>query len=93
MELEYLKHILGTRLFVKLPRPGDSEGTFSIFQSSCHVLLSVYSFIGRGNPIKCLAQGHNKQTCMPIFILGSLFYVERQAGKLWIPNLKIFWFN
>jgi len=23
---------LGTHLFVKVPRPGDSEGTFSVFQ-------------------------------------------------------------
>jgi len=26
---------LGTHLFVKVPRPGDSEGTFSVFESSC----------------------------------------------------------
>jgi len=24
-------------LFVKLPRPGDYNGTFSVFESSCHV--------------------------------------------------------
>jgi len=23
---------LGTRLFIKVPRPGDSEGTFSVFE-------------------------------------------------------------
>jgi len=28
-------------LFVKVPRPGDSEETFSVFESSCHFLLSV----------------------------------------------------
>jgi len=32
---------LGTRLFVKVPRPGDSEVTFSVFESSCHLLLPV----------------------------------------------------
>jgi len=32
---------LGTHLFVKIPRPGDSEGTFSVFESSCHLLLPV----------------------------------------------------
>jgi len=26
-------------LFVKVPRPGDSEGTFSVFESSCQLLL------------------------------------------------------
>jgi len=32
---------LGTHLFVKVPRPGDSKGTFSVFESSCHLLLPV----------------------------------------------------
>jgi len=33
--------IIGTHLFVKEPRPGDSKVTFSIFESSCHLLLPV----------------------------------------------------
>jgi len=32
-------HYLGTHLFVKVPRPGDSIVTFSVFKSSCHLLL------------------------------------------------------
>jgi len=28
-------------LFVKVPQPGDSEVTFSIFRSSCYLLLRV----------------------------------------------------
>jgi len=32
---------LGTHLFVKLPRPGNSEVNFSVFESSCHLLTSV----------------------------------------------------
>jgi len=32
---------LGTHLFVKVPRPRDSEMTFSIFESSCHLFLPV----------------------------------------------------
>jgi len=31
----------GTDLFVKVSRPGDSEVTFSVFKSSCHLLLAV----------------------------------------------------
>jgi len=60
-----------------------SEGirTFSVFVSNCHLLLPVYPFIGRGNRVKCLAQGHKKRTCRPIFTL-SLFYAERKAEKL-----------
>jgi len=30
---------LGTHLFVRVPRPGDSEVTFLVFESSCHLLL------------------------------------------------------
>jgi len=29
------------RLFVKLPRSGDSKVTFTVFESSCHLLLPV----------------------------------------------------
>jgi len=42
LKMEFLD--LGTHLFVKVPRPGDSEVTFSVFESSCsscHLLLPV----------------------------------------------------
>jgi len=32
---------LGTHLFVKVPRPGDCEGTFTIIELSCHLLPPV----------------------------------------------------
>jgi len=32
---------IGTHLFVKVSRPVDSQGTFSTFESSCHLLLPV----------------------------------------------------
>jgi len=32
---------LGTHLFVKVRRPEDSEVIFSVFESSCHLLLPV----------------------------------------------------
>jgi len=32
---------LGTHLFIKVLRPGDRERTFSVFESSCHLLLPV----------------------------------------------------
>jgi len=31
-------------------------------------------------PVKCLAQGHNKRTCQPIFTL-TLLNAECQAGN------------
>jgi len=49
---------LGTHLFVKVLRPGDSYGTFSVIESSCHLLIPVEPIKGKGNPVKCLAQGH-----------------------------------
>jgi len=67
---------LGTHLFVKVPRPGDREMNFSVFESSCHLLLPVLPLIGRGNHVKCPAQGHNKRTCRPISTL-TLLNVER----------------
>jgi len=32
---------LGTHLFVKIPRLGDSEVTLAVIESSCHLLLPV----------------------------------------------------
>jgi len=32
---------LGTHLFINTLRPRNSEGTFSVFESSCHLLLPV----------------------------------------------------
>jgi len=32
---------LGAHLFVKVARPGDSEGTFFVFEATCHLLLPV----------------------------------------------------
>jgi len=32
---------LGTHLFVTVPQPGDSEVTFSVFESSYHLLIPV----------------------------------------------------
>jgi len=60
-------------------RPGDSEETFSVFESSWHLLLPpVKPFKGRGNPVKCFAQGHNKRSCRLNLLTSS--------RKLWIPT-------
>jgi len=87
-ELEKVSLGLGTHLFVKVPRPGDSEGTFSVFESSCHLVLLITNLTlkGRGNPVECLAQRHNMRACRPnsIFTVHTFhfFYADRQAGKL-----------
>jgi len=79
---------LGTHLFVKVSQLGDSKVTFSVFESSCYLLLPVWPLKGGGNLVKCLAQGHNKRTCQPISTI-TLLNAERQAGKLWIPTFKL----
>jgi len=74
---------LSTPLFVKVPRPGDSEGTFSVFGLRIKLppVTTSLTTQGRGNPVKCLAQRHNKRTCRRIPTL-TLLNAERQAGKL-----------
>jgi len=72
---------LGTYLFVKVHRPGDSKATFSVFESSCRLLLPVKPLKSRGIPVKCLGQGYNKRICRPIF-RKTVPNTERQAGKL-----------
>jgi len=73
--------LLNTHLFIKVLQSRDSEETFSVFESSCHLLLPVQPLKGRGNPVKCLAQGHSKRTYRSCFTL-TLLNAERQAGNL-----------
>jgi len=70
-----------SRLFVKLPRPGDSEVTFSVFKSSCHLLLIVKPLKGTGNLVKCLVP-RIQQANLPTYLHTLPFNAERQAGKL-----------
>jgi len=76
-------------LFVMVPRPGDSEVNFSVFESSCHLLLPVQPLKGRGNPVKCLAQGHNKRTCRHISTI-SLLMLNAKQGSCEYQLLKYF---
>jgi len=54
------RFIVLAHLFVKVSRPGDSEETFSAFETSCHCTTIHYSN-SEVNPVKCLAQKHNKR--------------------------------
>jgi len=49
-------------LFAKLPRPGDSEVTFSVRVKLPPVTIYL-NIKGRGDPVKCLLHGHNKRPC------------------------------
>jgi len=40
--------------FVKVPQPGDSEETFLVFESSCHLLLPVKSLKVKVIPVSAL---------------------------------------
>jgi len=54
---------LGTCSFI-CQSTSTSEVTFSVFESSCHLLLPDLPLKGKGNlvGVKCLADGHNKWT-------------------------------
>jgi len=73
---------LGTHLFVKVPRPGNSEKIFSVFESSCHMhlLLAYQSNHSKVEAIPLSALP--KRTCRPPFSTLSLLNAERQVGKL-----------
>jgi len=68
------------RLFTKLPRPGDSDVIFAVFESSFHLLLPVEPLKDRGNLVKYLGQGHNKRTCRPVFTLSLLMLNVKQGA-------------
>jgi len=65
-------------LFVKAPEPKDSEGTFSVFESTCHLLLYRLTTQRLRHSVKSLAQGHKKATCR--IFRHSLIWMS--AGKL-----------
>jgi len=71
----------------EVPRPGDSEVTFAVIEQSYFGLLPIQLLKGRGNPVKCLAQGHNKRTCQPISTL-SLFMLNVKQGSCEYQLLK-----
>jgi len=69
--LEPILYFVLSHLFVKVPRPGDSEVTVLAFESSCNMLLLIEPLKGRDNSVKCFDQGHNKWTCQ--LVLHTIF--------------------
>jgi len=64
----YKRTLVFAHLFVKVLR--NSEGASSVKPRVPKLLLPVYHLLlpvlplkSRGNPIKCIAQGHNKRIC------------------------------
>jgi len=41
-------------LLDKVPRPVNGEGTFSVLESSCHLLLPVWPLKDRGNSVNTI---------------------------------------
>jgi len=75
---------LGTRLFVKVPRPGDSEWTFSSFRFSSQAATSYYqSNYSKVEAILLSAFCPRTQLAnLPAYLTLTLLIAERQAGKL-----------
>jgi len=66
-------------LFVKAPRPGDSEVTYSVFESSCHLLLPVYQL-----PLSVLLKDQQANLLTCLHTIPSMLITVRQAGKIWL---------
>jgi len=90
-------------LFVKVPRPEDSEGTFPVFESSCTTRLENRTFrrdrfdadiltatLFDIDPSNRRSASTQTSELYGLFFALSLFRDERQAGKLWIPTFKVF---
>jgi len=67
-------------LFAKILRPGDSEGTFSVIELSCHLLLPVQPLKGRGSPLSALLKDTTSELAGLFFTLYP-FHVERYARE------------
>jgi len=77
-------YLVLAHLFVKVPRPGDSKVTFSVFESSCHPLFQFNHSKAEAIPLRALP----KDTTSELASLSShySFNAERQVGKLLIPT-------
>jgi len=90
MKLEYVFKI-GRRYSFICQGTSTKRQRSNLFdlESNCPLLLPVYPLIGRGNPVKCLAERYDKRTCRRMFTL-SVCYAERQAGSCEYQLLKSF---
>jgi len=48
------KYGILARLFVKVPQPGDSEGTFSVFE----LTATCYYYLSNHSKVEALRQSH-----------------------------------
>jgi len=49
----------GTHLFVKVPRPGDNKGIFSVFESKLPPVTTSLTILKvKGNPVKIALSKH-----------------------------------
>jgi len=62
---------LGTHLFVKVHRPGDSEVTFLVFKSSCHLLLQSNHSKVEAIPLSACPKA--QQANLPAYLLTNPF--------------------
>jgi len=74
---------LGTHLFVKVPQPGDSEGTFAVFR----IKLSPAAATTNLTTLSCRLSRNvpcpkTQQAKLPSYLHTISFNAERQAGKL-----------
>jgi len=64
--IRLLDHLIYLSRYTYLSRPGDSERTFLVFESSCRLLTISLTTKGKGNPATNISttQRNNKQNCL-----------------------------
>jgi len=65
-------YLVLAHLFVKVPRAGDSEGIFSIFESSCHLFTSLTT-----NLVKCLAEDTTSELAGHLYTIPLMLNVKQ----------------
>jgi len=78
--LERIQYMLVSIIINRFRSSFICQGTSTRRQRSDLFGLQVKPLKGRGNPVKCLAQGHNKRICPPISTLTLLMLNVKQGS-------------
>jgi len=74
---QYICSLQFCHLFTNFPQPGDNEETFSVFESSCRLILLVQPLKGRGNLVKPKSTKAN----LPAYLHTILLMLSFKQGS------------
>jgi len=72
INFSYHRFALDTHLFVKVPRPGDSEVTFSVFDSCCHCYYQSNHSLVEAIPLNALPKNTTSELGRPFHTIPFL---------------------